>query len=483
MFLFNSITRRIIFLHVVAISITSVFMPVALYVLLRSTAEDLQHRSLRENAELITHYLSQAPDGSIALRLPPDLDTLFSEAYGRYAYSVLDAAGNALFSSLHGRAPVFGTDARLAGPEYLESKRGDVTLSGASIPMKIGDRTVWVQVAQDMEHRDVLVDDIVREFFSRVGWITIPILLSLLIIDVSIFRRALSPLFKASEMAEKIGPERTDVRLPIEAMPSEIRPLVHTINQALERLERGFLVQRDFTADAAHELRTPLSILQARVDTIPDKGLAKELSRDIARMKRIVSQLLDMAELEAFTVAPHEVADLRSICVEVAGFVAPLAVRDGKHILLDAPEMPVPVNGNSEVIFRAVRNVAENALKHTPAGTTVTISVQEKGTVSVEDCGPGISLSERAQIFQRFWRKNRSGSTGAGLGLSIVKRIMEAHRGGIIINNLRPAGCVFTLNFEASLCPSSGTFGNENPEHPLLMAAAKDCSMNREDIA
>jgi signal transduction histidine kinase len=484
MFLFTSITRRIIFLHVVAISITSVFMPVALYVLLRSTAEDLQHRSLRENAELITRYLSQAPDGSITLNLPPDLDTLFSEAYGRYAYSVLDAADHTLFSSLHGRTPVFGTDARLAGPEYLESKRGDVTLSGASIPMKIGDRTVWVQVAQDMEHRDVLIDDIVREFFSRVGWITIPILLSLLIIDVSIFRRALSPLFKASEMAEKIGPERTDVRLPVEAMPSEIKPLVHTINQALERLERGFLVQRDFTADAAHELRTPLSILQARVDTIPDKELARELSRDIARMKRIVSQLLDIAELEAFTVAPHEVADLRSICVEVAEFVAPLAVRDGKHILLDAPEMPVPVNGNSEVIFRAVRNVAENALKHTPAGTTVTISVRDKGTVSVEDCGPGIALSERSQIFQRFWRKNRSGSTGAGLGLSIVKRIMEAHRGGITISNLRPAGCVFTLNFEANLCPPfPGTVRNENSGHPLLMAAGKDCSVNRGDRA
>ena len=71
-------------------------------------------------------------------------------------------------------------------------------------------------------------------------------------------------------MAEKIGPERTDVRLPLEAMPSEVRPLVHTINEALERLERGFMVQRDFTADAAHELRTPLSILQARIDTIPD---------------------------------------------------------------------------------------------------------------------------------------------------------------------------------------------------------------------
>ena len=281
----------------------------------------------------------------------------------------------------------------------------------------------------------MLIDDIVREFFGRVGWITIPILLSLLVIDVSIFRKALSPLLKASDMAEEIGPERTDVRLPLEEMPSEIRPLVDTINQALERLERGFLVQRDFTADAAHELRTPLSILQARIDTIPDKAIAKELSRDIARMKRIVSQLLDMAELEAFSVGPGDSADLKAVCVDVAEFVAPLAVAEGKQILLEAPETPVPVNGNAEVLFRAVRNIAENAIRHTPKGGTVTIAVRPEGAVSVADEGPGIPLSEREQIFQRFWRKDRRGSSGTGLGLSIVRRIMDAHRGEINISN------------------------------------------------
>ncbi|MGB8737434.1 MAG: histidine kinase dimerization/phospho-acceptor domain-containing protein, partial [Rhodomicrobium sp.] len=357
MFLFKSITRRIIFLHVIAISITSVFMPLALYLLLRSTAQDLQHRAFRENTELITRYLSQEPDGSIGLHLPPELATLFSAAYGRYVYSVVDASGRVLYSSLHGSKPVFNTAERGSYPEYLETKHQDALLSGASIPVKVGDRTVWVQVAQDLQHRDVLIDDIVAEFFGRVGWITIPILLSLLVIDVSIFRRALSPLLKASEMAEKIGPDRTDVRLPLEAMPQEITPLVHTINQALDRLERGFHVQRDFTADAAHELRTPLSILQARIDTIPDKKIAKELSRDIARMKRIVSQLLDIAELEAFAVGPQEAVDLGAVCVEVAEFVAPLAVSERKQILLEAPEAPVPINGNPEVLFRAVRNL------------------------------------------------------------------------------------------------------------------------------
>ncbi len=480
MFLFKSITQRIIFLHVAAILITSAFMPVALYLLLRSTAEDLQHRALRENAGLITRYFSEEADGNIALHLPPELTTLFSEAYGRYVYSVTDASGRVLYSSVHGGTPVFENSERSAYPEYFETKRQDAILSGASIPVKLGDRTVWVQVAEDLQHRDVLIDDIVAEFFGRVGWITIPILLSLLIIDVSIFRRALSPLLKASEMAEKIGPERTDVRLPLEAMPREIKPLVHTINQALDRLEQGFHVQRDFTADAAHELRTPLSILQARIDTIPDKEIVKELSRDIARMKRIVSQLLDIAELEAFAVGPAETADLGAVCVDVAEFVAPLAVSEGKQILLEAPETPVPVNGNPEVLFRAVRNLAENAIRHTPRGSTVTIAVRPEGIVSVADQGPGIPMAERAQIFHRFWRKDRSGSSGAGLGLSIVRRIMDTHHGEINISNPRSGGCIFTLKFRAMpLASPAGALWNEKARPPLLTETIKAGRANK----
>jgi signal transduction histidine kinase len=475
MFFLKSITRRIVFLHVITISITSAFMPLALYLVLKSTAEDLQHRALRENVDLIARYLSTGPDGGVKLRLPPDIDALFSEAYGRYAYSVSDASGRILYSSLKGGEAVFGADKHLPDPNYLETKHGDVKLSGTSIPVRAGDGMVWVQVAQDLEHRDVLIDDIVREFFSRVGWITLPILLLLLVIDLSIFRRALNPLLKASQMAEKIGPESTDVRLPLEAMPSEIKPLVHTVNQALGRLERGFLVQRDFTADAAHELRTPLSILQARIDTIPDRQVAKELSRDIARMKRIVRQLLDIAELEAFAVGPDEVADLKAVCTEVAGYIAPLAVKEGKHILLDASENPVLIHGNAEVLFRAVRNVAENALRHTPEETGVTILVENGGTVSVSDSGPGIAPAEQAQIFRRFWRKDRRGSTGAGLGLSIVKRIMDAHRGTISIRNLSPQGCVFTLKFEpVRAAATSDPARNRFVGHALPAAAAQD---------
>ena len=99
---------------------------------------------------------------------------------------------------------------------------------------------------------------------------------------------------------------------------------MQAVNQALDRLEAGFRVQREFTADAAHELRTPLTILRSRIDTLADRGISKALHQDIEGMARIVSQLLDIAELETFSIDPLEKADLRAICAEVAEFAAPL---------------------------------------------------------------------------------------------------------------------------------------------------------------
>src|SRR5581483_12279737 len=103
------------------------------------------------------------------------------------------------------------------------------------------------------------------------------------------------------------------------------------INKALDRLEKGFRLQREFTADAAHELRTPLSILRTRVDTLDDRRIAAALHMDIEAMSRVVGQLLEIAELEGFELDPSEVADLQGASAEIAGFVAPLALDQGRE--------------------------------------------------------------------------------------------------------------------------------------------------------
>jgi signal transduction histidine kinase len=444
---FKSIFSRIIFLHVIALVITAIVMPVVLYWFFKWAANDLHDQAMHEQAQLVAHYLVLRPDGNWTLDLPPALEDIYSPAVGRYAYAIIDDTGRVLFSSLKDRSPIFPTDPRTSDIAYLETRRGNAAFSGVSLVKEVDGRKVWVQAGEDLSHRDVIVDDIVADFFKRVGWITLPILLFLLAIDIVIFRRALRPLLNASEMAKKINPRRTDVRLPPEEIPKEILPLVQAVNQALDRLEAGFRVQREFTADAAHELRTPLTILRTRIDALADQGVSKALHKDIDGMARIVNQLLDIAELETLSIDPLEKADLRAVCAEVAEFAAPLALAQGKNIALSGSDGPVWVNGNAEMLSRAIRNLVENAINYSPPGKTVEIVVEDSGTVRVLDEGPGIKADERELIFRRFWRRDRRRTEGAGLGLSIVQRIANAHAATISVENRPTGGAKFSLSF------------------------------------
>jgi len=447
---FKSIISRIVILHVIAVAITSILMSVALSWLLSTATNNIHNEAMEEQAASLAQHLVPQADGSLALDLPPNLQGLYSQPYGRYSYAVVDDQGKTLFSSLKDKAPVFPADPRAAAVQFLETHKEGAAISGASIRRIVSGRNIWVQAAEDLANRDVLIDDIVEDFFKHVGWITLPILLVLLVTDIAIFRRALLPLRQASEIAQHIGPARTDIRLPVDEIPSEVRPLVSAINKALDRLDEGFRVQREFTADAAHELRTPLSILRTRVETLDDPGVAKALHLDIEAMSRVVGQLLDIAELEAFAIDPSEVADLQGACAEVAGFIAPLALEQGREIALLGATTPVWVKGNAEMMKRAIRNLAENAIRHAPEKTVVEFVVEENGTVTVLDRGSGISSEERELIFQRFWRRDRNQQGSTGLGLSIVQRIAELHGATIGVQNRVLGGAQFSLHFIAA---------------------------------
>jgi signal transduction histidine kinase len=447
-FRFKSILSRIVVLHVVAVVITSVFMSLALSWLLNYATNNIHNEAMQEQAVSVGEHLTAQPDGHLVLDLPQDLLGLYSQAYGRYSYAVIDEHGRVLFSSLKDNAALFPADARSSDVEFLQQRLGDATVSGASVRKTVGSQSVWIQAGEDLANRDVLIDDIVADFYRDVGWITLPILLVLLIADIAIFRRALRPLREASEIASDIGPTRTDVRLPTDEIPREVRPLVSAINLALDRLEQGFRIQRDFTADAAHELRTPLTILRTRLDLLEDKKIRQALQRDVEGMAHIISQLLDIAELDAFVVDPLEKADLRSVTAEIAEFVAPLALAQGKDVALLGTADPVWVTGNPEMLGRAIRNLSENAINHTAPGTTVEFIVDQNGTVSVLDQGPGVAEEERNLIFQRFWRRDRRKAGSTGLGLSIVQRIAELHSAVVTVENRDPSGARFSLKFE-----------------------------------
>jgi signal transduction histidine kinase len=444
---FDSIISRIVILHVIAVAITSVLMSVALSWLLSMATNNIHNEAMEEQAVSLAAHLVLEPDGRLSLVLPPNLQGFYSQPYGRYSYAVIDDTGKTLFSSLANNAPIFAADPRAGTVQFLETRIGEAAISGASVRRNVGGKTVWVQAAEDLANNDVLIDDIVEDFYRHVGWITLPILLVLLVIDIAIFRRALLPLRQASEIAQHITPARTDIRLPVQEIPTEVRPLVSAINKALDRLDEGFRLQREFTADAAHELRTPLSILRTRVETLDNPGVAKALHQDIEAMSRVVGQLLDIAELEAFAIDPTEVADLQAVAAEVAGFIAPLALEQSREIALLGATAPVLVKGNAEMIKRAIRNLAENAIRHAPKDTVVEFVVEEDGTVTVRDRGPGISDEERELIFRRFWRRDRNSQGSSGLGLSIVQRIAELHGASIEVERRVMGGAQFSLHF------------------------------------
>jgi signal transduction histidine kinase len=453
---FKSILSRIVFLHVIALAIISVLMPLALHWLLAREAERLHLTAMRDLAETLADYLAVDASSKLTLQLPPDLKAMYSANYGRYAYGVVDENGRVLFSSLKDNAAIFPSNTPTSEPAFRRAMHGDLELSGVSTPKQIGGRTVWIHAAENLSHRDVIIDDIVADFLRRAGWITLPILLILLAIDIVIFRRALLPLAQASERARSISPVRTDIRLPLEDMPREVLPLVQSINQALDRLEHGFNTQREFIADAAHELRTPLSVLRTRIDTFADQSTVQALRQDLEGVSRVINQLLDVAELDTYVVAAGEKADLHQICSEVVELIAPLALVQGKDIALSSANGPVWVNGDHEMLYRAIRNLAENAINHTPKGTTVEIMVDLEGKVSVLDDGPGIPAHKQELIFQRFWRADRR-RVGAGLGLAIVQRIAEAHGGTITYANRPNGGAQFSLRLRPAASDHTDT--------------------------
>jgi signal transduction histidine kinase len=434
----NSLQRRVILLHLLAIMIAAAAVPLTNYLVINRSTDLFEARTLRDHAAAIASHLRQDPDGGWQLDLPPDMKTLYSHGLDGLSYQVVD--GNRLiFGSLQGDAAVIP----LMQGNLARISRNGATVYGVAV-LQAG---VWVRVAQNVQHPDVIFDDIVSDYLGRIGWFTIAILAVLLGIDIVIIRNAMRPVLRASSIASAIAPGRPDLRLPTANMPREVLPLITAVNEALGRLEKGITLQREFTADAAHELRTPLAVLRARIDTFPDQKLVAELRADLDVMGAVVTQLLDIAELENASIDPSAVVDLHAIGVDVVGMMAALAICRGRELALIG-DGPVWVRGNAGMIFRAVRNIVENAIRHTDPGTTVDVEIG-RTFVRVLDRGPGVPREHRADIFRRFWRTGRH-LEGTGLGLAIVTRIAEIHGATVSVTDRPGGGAVFVIDFPVS---------------------------------
>jgi signal transduction histidine kinase len=307
---------------------------------------------------------------------------------------------------------------------------------------------VSVAAASDAE---ALAQGLTDAFMIDVAWAIPMFAAGMLGVAILSLRRGLRPVFAVSQQAAAIGPGSTGVRLPTDRLPTELVPLVAAVNDALDRLEQGFAVQRQFTANAAHELRTPLAILTAGLDELPDSPDIEKLRDDAARMNRLVAQLLRVARLDSVAIDVTEKLDLRTTAREVVEYLTPWAVSQRCSLGFDAPALPVRVSGNAHAIADAIRNLVENAVHHTREGSEVTIEVSATGAIRVADHGPGIDASERQQIFERFWRGRGVRRPGAGLGLAIVAEIVKAHRGEVNVSEAAGGGAQFVMQFPLAI--------------------------------
>ncbi|MDH3582409.1 MAG: sensor histidine kinase [Hyphomicrobiales bacterium] len=473
-----SILFRLIWRVGAIVALTAALAALVVTFEFRSRVDDLRDRSLRKQAEDIAQYVSAGEDGKLRLDLPDAYRDFYLNSAVQYIYfgsveqsvfSVVDARGKLLFASFgHGSAlaEVDAADRQPISYFSFLRRKDRRRYFGASMRVDGFADPIWVQVAQGPGTTNSVVDSMLEGVAFRWGWWVLPFVVILMGVVYATVRSGLRPLLEASRYAENISPENMDIRLPEAGMPREVLPLIGAVNSGLDRLEKGFDVQRAFTTDAAHQLRTPLAILQTRLSTMAKNEQTEALTNDVRRIGRLVSQLLKIVQFDTLTVADEEAADLRAISVEVVTMLAPWALEQGKSMQVNGFDGPVWVRGNADALVHAVRNLAENALEYTAPNDTVVIEVMERGAVKVMDNGPGIDPQHRELVFQRFWRADQRRGSGSGLGLAIVARTLEAHGGSIEITDMPGGGTVMTAHLESQF------LGNGNHSHTTRQAAS-----------
>ena len=322
---------------------------------------------------------------------------------------------------------------------------------------------LWVHLGQiGVEHPQPIVHNVMAEFFTDIAWTMPLVLVVALAFAAFTLRRSLAPLRKISARAAEIRPGALDQRLPEEDLPAEVIPLVRATNEMLDRVEAGFAQQRRFTGNAAHELRTPLQLLAAGLEALGADPKIEPLREDVNRMSRLVAQLLAVARLDARTEPVLGTADLAKTAAETLAFLAPLAVARGASVALERPPEPVMVRGDAALISDVIRNLVENALAVSPAGSEVTVVVGIDGRLDVMDQGPGIPPEHRQRVFERFWRAPGSPTGGSGLGLAIVKEIADICGAGLRVGDTPDGGALVSIAFVRPSAVMQGA--KERPE-------------------
>lgn len=415
-----SLRRRLLLGLLGAVGVAWLLLALASYVDAHHEIDELFDAQLTQSAQIL---LSQATDEIDEIDF--DSGKLEHEYQRRFIFQIRDNQGRLLAHSAKApRQPLSDVDGfrdmQLAGETWRVFALWDE------------EGGYQVQVAERHDIRGDLAQKIALRMLLP-AIVLLPLLALLVWVGVG---RGLAPLQGIAREVAGRAPQRLE---PLDAgqAPEEILPLVSALNNLFSRLDQAMEHERRFTADAAHELRTPLAALRVQAQVaLRAQGDAErrhaieQAMAGVDRATRLVEQLLTLARLDPEAArAGHQPVELRAAAAQVLADLAPEAV--AKQIDLSLAEgEPTMVLGNAAMLAMAIRNLVDNAVRYTPAGGRVTIAVHRETrrvALEVSDNGPGIPPGERGQVLERFYRGLGTNQSGSGLGLSIVRRVVELH--------------------------------------------------------
>jgi two-component system OmpR family sensor kinase/two-component system sensor histidine kinase QseC len=405
------------------------------------------YRSVLREAERLFDY--QLRQMALSVR---DQESLAPFAAGTLGNEQLDFVVQVW--SVDGRT-VYASRLHPALPSHAVLGYADVVVQGqAWRTFGVATRERVIQVAQPQQIRQRLAAEAALR--SVVPLLALAPLLAFLLWWT--VRRSLAPLNRlAREVrqrdAESLAP------LPVDGVPEEAAPLVASLNALLQRLDAAFDAQRAFVADAAHELRSPLTALRLQIGTLrrASGGAQREAALDalgagIERASRMVEQLLTLARSGPGAPAlAQEDLDLGEVVRDALADSVAFAASRSTTIELDA-QPGVSVRGDRAALASLVRNLADNAVRYAPPGARVVVRVERDGAapvLTVDDSGPGLSPEERLRAFDRFWRREPGGTPGSGLGLAIVRSVAERHRATVSLDTSPLGGLRVVVRFPA----------------------------------
>jgi two-component system, OmpR family, sensor kinase len=458
--MFDSVRSRLTLWYVGVLALVLVVFSVSVYALLARDFYERLDSDLRASvgetgASMSRRMAGGEPEARAAA------DALEEHIGAREAAAVFDAGGrlvaeNTALGNIHARLPA---DAQVAAGETALYTDAGRRVGVGRVAVGAAGETYVVVISRSFNL-------VTRELTSIRLTLYLAVPLALAVAGLGgwfLARRSLAPVAEMTERARRISAESLGERLPVVNPRDELGLLAETFNGLLRRLNSSFELQRRFMADASHELRTPISVMRTATGVTLERDRREEgeyrdalkvVDEQAQRLTRIVEDMFTLARADTGRLAPRlERFRLDELLAETIRAAEVLGARKGLKVEV-GKLAETPYVGDEGLLRQMILNLLDNAIKYTPPGGTVSARLERVPAghaVSISDTGPGIPPEARAQIFERFYRVDKSRSrtdangagSGAGLGLSIARWIAEVHHGTLELRRSDPNGSTF----------------------------------------